>query len=191
MSHWMTARVGISAAAIFATSLLMVARVRADELHLQIDPQQSQISTSVADPLGRLRETGEIEATFRIKSGSIDGDPQHPAQTGHVKLEIDATTFDSGNTHRDNVVLGTALNTAQYQTSKLMHRAKWAMLPLLGTSHCMAQPASSASRRMLPWTKTASSGQTARLASTIAISVSKCHACLPSPPAMMSQFTFM
>jgi polyisoprenoid-binding protein YceI len=112
----MNTRVSIGAAAIFATTLLMVESVCAAELHLQIDPQQSQISTSVADPLGRLREAGDIQATFRIKSGSIDGDPQHPHETGHVQLVIDATTFDSGNTHRDNVVLGTALNTAQYQT---------------------------------------------------------------------------
>jgi hypothetical protein len=33
-----------------------------------------------------------------------------------VKLVIDATTFDSGNSHCGHVVLGTALNTAQYQT---------------------------------------------------------------------------
>jgi polyisoprenoid-binding protein YceI len=63
-----------------------------------------------------LRETGEIEATLRIISGNVDGDPQNPAETGHIKLVIDATSFDSGNNHRDKVVLGTALDTAEYQT---------------------------------------------------------------------------
>jgi len=109
-------RVSVGIAAIFATLLLRLAGAQAEAIHLQIDPQKSQITATVADPLARLRETGEIEATLRITSGNVDGDPQNPGPTGHVKLVIDATTFDSGNNHRDNVVLGTALNTAEYQT---------------------------------------------------------------------------
>jgi polyisoprenoid-binding protein YceI len=110
----MRVRVGI--AAIFTTVLLRLGGAQAEAIHLQIDPQKSQITATVADPLARLRETGEIEATLRITSGNVDGDPQNPGQTGHVKLVIDATTFASGNNHRDNVVLGTALDTAEYQT---------------------------------------------------------------------------
>ena len=112
----MSIRVGVGVAAILTTVLLVWPSAQAAELHLQIDPQKSQITATVADPLARLRETGEIEAKLRIISGNVDGDPQSPGQTGHIKFVIDATTFDSGNSHRDNVVLGTALDTAEYQT---------------------------------------------------------------------------
>jgi polyisoprenoid-binding protein YceI len=111
----MSIRVSIGIA-VFTTVLLRLGNVQAAEIHLQINPQKSDIKATVADPLAKLRETGEIEATLRIISGSVDGDPQNPGQTGHIKFVIDATSFDSGNNHRDNVVLGTALNTAQYQT---------------------------------------------------------------------------
>ena len=112
----MSARVDVGLVAIFATILLRLGTAHAATIHLQIDPQKSQITATVADPLARLRETGEIQATLRLTSGGVDGDPQNPGQTGHVKLVIDATTFDSGNNHRDKVVLGTALDTAEYQT---------------------------------------------------------------------------
>jgi polyisoprenoid-binding protein YceI len=112
----MTVRVLVGIVGVFTAILLLLGSVQAAAIHLQIDPQKSQITATVADPLARFRDTGEIEATLRITSGSVDGDPQNPGQTGHVKLVINATTFDSGNNHRDNVVLGTALNTAQYQT---------------------------------------------------------------------------
>jgi polyisoprenoid-binding protein YceI len=112
----MSIRMCVGIAAIFTTVLLVLGNVQAAAIHLQIDPQRSQITATVADPLARLSETGEVEATLRIISGNVDGDPQNPAQTGHVKVVIDATTFASGNSHRDRVVLGTALDTAEYQT---------------------------------------------------------------------------
>src|ERR1700730_3204312 len=112
----MSTRVGVGIAAMFIAILVVLGSALAAEIHLQIDPQKSQIKTTVADPLAKLRETGEIEATLRIISGNVDGDPQNPAETGHIKLVIVATSFDSGNNHRDKVVLGTALDTAEYQT---------------------------------------------------------------------------
>jgi polyisoprenoid-binding protein YceI len=113
----MSIRVGAAIAAIFVTTLLVFGTARPAQIHLQINSRKSQIKATVADPLARFSETGgEIEASLRIVSGNVDGDPQNPGPTGHVKFVIDATTFDSGNNHRDNVVLGTALNTAQYQT---------------------------------------------------------------------------
>jgi polyisoprenoid-binding protein YceI len=95
---------------------LACANVSAGSIHLQIDNQRSQIKASVAEPLARLRETAETEGTFHIISGDVDGDPASPALTGHVRLVIDATSYDSGNRHRDNAVLSSALDTAQYQT---------------------------------------------------------------------------
>jgi polyisoprenoid-binding protein YceI len=112
----MIMRAGVGIAATLVAIWLMPGNAQSAEIHLQINPQKSQINATVADPLARFRENGEIEATMRIISGNVDGDPQNPGPTGHVKVVLDATTFDSGNSHRDNVVLGTALDTAEYQT---------------------------------------------------------------------------
>jgi polyisoprenoid-binding protein YceI len=152
----MLVRVAI-AVALFTAILFGRKNVSAAPIHLQIDPQKSQIKASVDDPLQRMRETGPIEATLRIKSGSVDGDPQNPGPTGHVQLVIDATSFDSGNNHRDNVVLSTALNTAQYQTitfestnlddiqidvpGKLGHATVVGNLTLHGTTRVIRVPA--------------------------------------------------
>jgi polyisoprenoid-binding protein YceI len=103
--------VALSAALAFASGQAVAATV-----HLQINPQKSQVKTSVADPLGRFRDASQIEGTLHIISGAIDGDSDRPVQSGHISLIIDATSYDSGNSHRDNAVLRSALNTAQYQT---------------------------------------------------------------------------
>jgi polyisoprenoid-binding protein YceI len=102
--------------ALLAAIVLVLGNARADPIHLDINTQKSQIRASVAEPLARLRDNSQTEGTFHITSGDIDGDPANPAQTGHVKLIIDATSYDSGNSHRDNAVLSSALDTAQYQT---------------------------------------------------------------------------
>ena len=102
--------------ALVSAIVLVLGNARADPIHLEIDTQKSQIRASVAEPLARLRDNAQTEGTFHISSGDIDGDPANPAQTGHVKLVIDATSYDSGNSHRDNAVLSSALDTAQYQT---------------------------------------------------------------------------
>jgi polyisoprenoid-binding protein YceI len=153
----MIIRPGVAAAALFSTTLLRLANAQAAPLHLQVDPQKSQIKATVADPLARLRENGEIEATLRVISGTVDGDPQKPGETGHIHLVIDATTFDSGDRHRDNVVLGTALETAQYQTisfdsthlenvqidvpGKMGHAVVVGNLTLHGTTRALPVPA--------------------------------------------------
>jgi polyisoprenoid-binding protein YceI len=152
----MSIRVLVAVAALVATVLLPL-EVEAGIIHLEIDPRKSQIRATVADPLARMRENGEIEAGLRIISGEVDGDPQNPGATGHVKFVIDATSFDSGNNHRDNVVLGTALNTAQYQTisfesvhlddvqidvpGKMGHATVVGNLTLHGTTRVMRVPA--------------------------------------------------
>jgi polyisoprenoid-binding protein YceI len=112
----MGTRVSVGIAAICAALALSVGQVRAEPIHLQINPQKSQVKTSVTDPLGRLRDSSRIEGTLRIISGAIDGDSDRPAQSGHVALVIDATTYNSGNSHRDDAVLSSALDTARYQT---------------------------------------------------------------------------
>jgi polyisoprenoid-binding protein YceI len=70
----------------------------------------------VAEPLGLIRDHPEATGTFHLVAGEIDGDPENPVATGHVKLVIDATSYSSGDDRRDRAVIHSALETARYQT---------------------------------------------------------------------------
>lgn len=107
-----------SSAILGATALLIVrAPARGEMLHLPVDAQKSTISAVVQEPLSRLRDVPFVEGTFHIISGEIDGDPADVATTGHVKLTVDLTTYDSGSDHRDSVILSSALETRLYQAA--------------------------------------------------------------------------
>jgi polyisoprenoid-binding protein YceI len=89
--------------------------VCAETMHLKVDTQKSVISAVVKDPLSNLRDIPSYsEGTFDIITGEIDGDPDNLASTGKVKLVINATTYNSGNSVRDRNVIGSALETGQY-----------------------------------------------------------------------------
>jgi polyisoprenoid-binding protein YceI len=87
----------------------------AEMMHLKVDTLKSEISAVVNDPLSKLRDIpSDAEGTFDIITGEIDGDPDNAASTGRVKLVINATTYNSGNSMRDRAVIGSALETGQY-----------------------------------------------------------------------------
>ena len=86
--------------------------VKAEILHFDVDLSKTTIVATVDEPLGQ----GSTDGRFRLISGEVDGDPAKPAETGHVKLVIDATSYSSGLDHRDRKVLSSALETAQYQS---------------------------------------------------------------------------
>jgi polyisoprenoid-binding protein YceI len=88
----------------------------AETLHLEPDLVKSSIQATVAEPLGVMRDRPNATGNFRMSSGEIDGDPNSPGATGHVKLVIDATSYDSGSATRDRNVIHSALETAKYQT---------------------------------------------------------------------------
>ncbi|MGH7880292.1 MAG: YceI family protein [Candidatus Binataceae bacterium] len=88
----------------------------AETIHLEADLQKSQISATVGEPLAVVRDQATATGAFRMNSCEIDGDPNNLAATAHVKLVIDATTYDSGSTTRDRNVIHSALETAKYQT---------------------------------------------------------------------------
>jgi polyisoprenoid-binding protein YceI len=103
------------AAAVPAVSILIGGPLaQAAIVHLPIDTQASHVSATVTEPLSRMRDNPQTTASFRIVSGEIDGDPDHLATTGHVKLLINATTYDSGSDMRNNHVLHSVLETAKY-----------------------------------------------------------------------------
>ena len=83
-------------------------------MHLSIDTQKTQITASVREPLGNLRDQPNADGTFQVVSGAIDGDTANVAGTGHVKLLIDPTTYNSGSDMRDRNVLRSTLETRLY-----------------------------------------------------------------------------
>jgi polyisoprenoid-binding protein YceI len=113
----LTGRQSGRSALIAAGAVLLAARpARAEMLHMEADVQKSEIRATVAEPLGLLRDHPNATGTFRLVSGEIDGDPENPTSTGHVKLVVDATSYNSGDDRRDRAVIHSALETAKYQT---------------------------------------------------------------------------
>jgi len=100
--------------ATVAILLLATPFTHAEMMHLAIDPAKTEITASVMEPLSRLRDQQYADGTFRVVSGEIDGDPANVAATGHVKLEIDPTSYSSGNDARDRNVLSSTLETRLY-----------------------------------------------------------------------------
>jgi polyisoprenoid-binding protein YceI len=100
---------------------LLVATIPAEQtvlagvIHLEADTRKTEIHATVAEPLSAVRDQATTTGKFDLISGTIDGDPDNVAMTGHVKLVIDATSFDSGLAMRDRTVIGSALETARYQ----------------------------------------------------------------------------
>ena len=119
-----------------AAVLLAAAPASAKTLHLRIDPVTTQIVATVAQPLARLN--GNVSGSFRIITGEIDGDPADPAGTGHVDIVINATTYESGSTHRNNKVLEDALETRFYPVIKFVstriENLKWDAPGVMGSA---------------------------------------------------------
>jgi polyisoprenoid-binding protein YceI len=82
---------------------------------MEPDYQKSEIRATVAEPLGVLRDHPTATGSFQMIKGEIDGDPENVAATAHVKLVLNATTYDSGDAKRDREVIHSALETAKYQ----------------------------------------------------------------------------
>jgi len=83
---------------------------------MEADVEKSEVHATVEEPMGLIRDHPTATGNFRLVSGAIDGDTENPVATAHVKLVIDATTYDSGNNLRDRAVIHSALETAKYQT---------------------------------------------------------------------------
>lgn len=102
------------AALAVATLILAVPSARAEMMHLQIDPQKTEITATVREPLSNLRDQPYADGTFQVVSGEIDGDTANVTGTGHIKLVIDATSYSSGVNMRDRNVLSSTLETRLY-----------------------------------------------------------------------------
>jgi polyisoprenoid-binding protein YceI len=97
-------------------SLLIIAgffsMARAEVLHFRVDPDASEISAAVEEPMSAIR--GSAVGTFRIISGGVYGDAANVTATGRVTIVIDAASYHSSSSFRDRAVKGGVLETDRY-----------------------------------------------------------------------------
>lgn len=85
---------------------LSVLNARAEEVRLELDPSQTQISFTLGDVLHT------VHGTFKLRRGTIVFDPGTGKAGGLVV--VDATSGDSGSHARDHKMHKDVLESAQY-----------------------------------------------------------------------------
>lgn len=107
----------IAAGTLLATIFLsMPARAGAKDglLHFQLNPGESQISASVAEPMAMIR--GNAVGTFKVIKGEVQGDPNAIAGTAKVTVTIDAASYQTSSESRDRDVKENALEVGEFPT---------------------------------------------------------------------------
>ena len=98
--------------AAMAPAFVGLRDARAELIYLKVDPDQSTISTSVAEPAAWIR--GSAVGTFRIIDGEVSFDFAHIQSTAKVRVIIDATSYRSTNAARDRSVSSTSLESDKF-----------------------------------------------------------------------------
>ncbi len=83
-------------------------------LHFKVNPAETRITASVAEPMAMIR--GSAQGTFRVVSGEVQGDPDSIANTGKVTLTIDAASYKTDSEARDKEVRDNALEAKRFPT---------------------------------------------------------------------------
>ena len=117
-------------------TLLTAAPASAKILKLRVDPRATQIVVTVDEPLARIR--GNVSGSLQVITGQITGDPDDPVGTGHIDIVVNATTYTSDSTHRDNKVLADVLGTRFYPIIKFVstriENLKWDKAGVMGSA---------------------------------------------------------
>jgi polyisoprenoid-binding protein YceI len=87
---------------------------RAELIRLKVDPDQSTISASVAEPAAWFR--GNAVGMFRIIDGEVACDFARIQSTGKVRIIIDATSYRSSSAARDRAVTASSLESDKFPT---------------------------------------------------------------------------
>lgn len=83
-------------------------------LHFAVNPTETTITAAVAEPMARIR--GNATGSFKVISGTIQGDPSAIADTGKVNVVIDAASYASDSRARDEAVKRAALEVKEFPT---------------------------------------------------------------------------
>ena len=95
-------------------SVFLVNSAVADVMHFQIDPDASEISATVDEPMSSIR--GSAVGTFRVVSGDAYGDDANVQGTGRLTIVLDAASYRSSSSFRDHAVKGSVLEAGSFPT---------------------------------------------------------------------------
>jgi len=101
-------------AAAFALIAVETDAAGAAAMRFKVDADRSTVSVSVAEPAAFIR--GSATGTFRIIDGAASGDPANIPGTAKVRVLIDATSYNSGNSSRDRSVTEKSLEADKFPT---------------------------------------------------------------------------
>jgi len=104
----------IALAGAFALIVIETDAAGAATLRFKIDADRSTVSVSVAEPAAFIR--GSATGTFRIIDGAVSGDPANISGTAKVRILIDASSYNSGNSSRDRSVTEKSLEADKFPT---------------------------------------------------------------------------
>ncbi|MBI3759228.1 MAG: YceI family protein [Deltaproteobacteria bacterium] len=96
----------------YLASLFFCGSASSELIHLRIDPGTTQIVATVKEPLTRFR--GAASGAFTVIRGTVDGDTGKPAKGGRVEIVMDAASYNSGDTRRDEAVKRETLEAARF-----------------------------------------------------------------------------
>jgi polyisoprenoid-binding protein YceI len=96
----------------YLIALFFCGTASGEVIHLLVDPSTTQIVATVKEPLTRFR--GAASGTFTVIRGTVDGDTADPAKGGRVEIVMDAASFNSGDTRRDQAVTRDTLEAARF-----------------------------------------------------------------------------
>jgi len=104
-----TRDIGRCLGSLLLVSLFLPLPASAEVQRFRLNPDESQITTKIADPFG-----GVVEGTFRVRQGEARGDPDRLAESASVSLVIDAASYDSNIGLRDQDVQEYYLEVKQH-----------------------------------------------------------------------------
>ena len=108
----------ISTVTAFVAALAMMpAAVCAEALHFRLDHDATEISVAVEEPLSSIR--GDAVGKFLIISGDayeIPADRSKQDASIWVEIIVDAASYNSGSSMRDDAVKSSVLNAQTYPT---------------------------------------------------------------------------
>jgi polyisoprenoid-binding protein YceI len=105
---------------------LLLSRPAHAEQHFHADPDASDITAAVAEPMSSLR--GDAVGKLRLLSCDIYQDPKRRADDGAniwVEVVIDAASYLSGSTMRDDAVKASILDVKDYPTISFKGGSSW------------------------------------------------------------------
>jgi polyisoprenoid-binding protein YceI len=120
-----SARISAGIAAAVVATLMLCPPARAEQ-HFRIDLQASEITAAVAEPMSAIR--GDAVGKFHLLSCDIYQDPKRRADDGAniwVEAVIDAASYSSGSSTRDDSVKTSILDVKDFPTISFKGGSSW------------------------------------------------------------------